>query len=307
MQVLEPREVPLGGPRGLSVRRTLPTRQRALIGAWCFIDHYGPTRLERHPDHRMDVAPHPHTGIQTVSWLFAGQIFHRDSTGVVADIRPGQASVMTAGAGVAHSEVSTPETDVVHGVQLWVALPEGSRQCAPGFAQIAPRAAPLPGGAGHARVFAGALAGVGGSPLRTHTPLLGAQLDVDPFARVALDLDPTFEHGVLVDAGEVRVHGVTLAAGQLGYLTAGQAAGELSAGPNGARLILLGGEPFAEDLLMWWNFVGRSHDEIVQWRQEWESSSPRFGHVNGYAGERDRIPAPALPSVRLRPRSRQPG
>ncbi|WP_255254039.1 pirin family protein, partial [Streptomyces albidoflavus] len=125
VEVLTPREVPLGGPRAMTVRRTLPQRARTLIGAWCFADHYGPDDVARTGG--MDVPPHPHTGLQTVSWLFTGEIEHRDSLGVHAMVRPGELNLMTGGHGISHSEVSTPGTRILHGVQLWVALPAAHR------------------------------------------------------------------------------------------------------------------------------------------------------------------------------------
>ncbi|HET6736857.1 pirin family protein, partial [Mycobacterium sp.] len=134
--VLHPREVPLGGPRAIRVRRTLPQRERSLIGAWCFADHYGPHDVRGGPG--MDVPPHPHTGLQTVSWLFDGEVEHRDSAGVHAMVRPGELNLMTAGAGICHSEVSTAATSMLHGVQLWVALPDADRDTARGFAHYAP-------------------------------------------------------------------------------------------------------------------------------------------------------------------------
>src|ERR1700712_1639289 len=131
VEVITAREVPLGGPRAMSVRRTLPQRQRSLVGAWCFADHYGPDDVA--DGGGMDVPPHPHTGLQTVSWLFAGEVEHRDSGGGHARVRPGELNLMPAGRGVAHSEVSTPDTTTLHGVQLWVALPDAARDVERGF------------------------------------------------------------------------------------------------------------------------------------------------------------------------------
>jgi quercetin 2,3-dioxygenase len=111
VQVIEPKDVQLGGEDALKVRRTLPSLRRSFVGAWCFVDHYGPER-----GICMDVPPHPHTGLQTVSWLFEGEIEHRDSGGVHAMVRPGEVNLMTSGHGIAHSEVSTPERDLLHGV-----------------------------------------------------------------------------------------------------------------------------------------------------------------------------------------------
>jgi redox-sensitive bicupin YhaK (pirin superfamily) len=303
VEVVTSREVPLGGPRAMSVRRTLPTRSRSLVGAWCFADHYGPDDVTGGGG--MDVPPHPHTGLQTVSWLFAGEIEHRDSGGVHAVVRPGELNLMTAGRGIAHSEVSTPGTTSLHGVQLWVALPDASRDGPRDFAHHAPPVVPLPGGS--ARVFLGTLAG-STSPVGTHTPLLGAEVLVDPGAEVTLDVDPGFEHGVLVDTGPIALDGVALARGDLGVVDTGTDRLVLAnQGGTPARVVLLGGAPFEEPLVMWWNFVGRSHEEIVAFREQWQAGSERFGGVEGYAGTPQHLPAPPLPNARIRPRMHPPG
>ncbi|OMC50938.1 pirin [Mycobacterium sp. IS-836] len=294
IEVLHPREVPLGGPRAIRVQRTLPQRQRSLIGAWCFIDHYGPVRAS------MDVPPHPHTGLQTVSWLFSGEVEHRDSAGVHAMVRPGELNLMTAGAGICHSEVSVDTGAVLHGAQLWVALPDSDRETARDFAHHAPPPISLPGAV--ARVFLGELSG-SRSPVHTFTPLLGAQLDLDSNARLDLDVDPAFEHGVLCDFGAVQLGRTALGVADLGYQGAGSTTLRLqNTGDRPARVLLLGGAPFTEELVMWWNFVGRSHDEIVSYRQQWQDADERFGAVRGYQGSVTRLPAPPLPNARLRPR-----
>jgi quercetin 2,3-dioxygenase len=181
IEVLRPREVPLGGPRALRVRRTLPQRHRSLIGAWCFADHYGPHDVRDSAG--MDVPPHPHTGLQTVSWLFHGEIEHRDSAGVHQLVRPGELNLMTAGAGICHSEVSTASTTILHGVQLWVALPDSGRNTARDFDHFVPEPVSLDGAT--VRVFLGELGGER-SPVHTFTPLLGAQVDLAAGARVEL-------------------------------------------------------------------------------------------------------------------------
>jgi len=295
VQVLQPREVPLGGPRAMTVRRTLPQRARTTVGAWCFVDHYGPDAVG--VTGGMRVPPHPHTGLQTVSWLFAGEIEHRDSAGHHAVVRPGELNLMTAGRGISHSEVSTPTTTVLHGVQLWVALPAHARFAEPGFGHHVP--APVTGAGWQARVFLGTALGVT-SPVLTATPLLGVQLDLAPGARVVVDVDPTFEHGVLVDAGPVEAEGTLLHAGELGHLPTGRGALSLSvSGGDGGRVLLLGGPPFTEPLLMWWNFVGRSHEEIAGFRADWEAG--RFALPEG--DPLPPLPAPPLPATRLRPRA----
>jgi redox-sensitive bicupin YhaK (pirin superfamily) len=303
IEVITSRTVPLGGPRAMTVRRTLPQSARSLIGAWCFIDHYGPDDVSQTGG--MDVPPHPHTGLQTVSWLFAGNIEHRDSSGVHALVRPGELNLMTAGSGVAHSEVSTEETTRLHGVQLWVALPDAARHVGRTFAHHVPE--PISVGGGMVRVMLGTLAG-GSSPVETHSPLVGAEIVIEPSSSVDLDVDPGFEHGVLVDSGLVGVDDGRLQPAELGYRPRGSRRlrlRNLAAEP--ARVLLLGGEPFAEPLLMWWNFVGRNHDEVVHFREEWQAESDRFGSVEGYRGRIPRLPAPPMPSVRLKPRLTPPG
>ena len=296
--VLHPREVPLGGPRAIRVRRTLPQRERSLIGAWCFVDHYGPHDVRGGTG--MDVPPHPHTGLQTVSWLFSGEVEHRDSAGVHAMVRPGELNLMTSGAGICHSEVSTSATTILHGVQLWVALPDEARDTARGFAHFVP--VPRLVGDATLRVFLGELEGLR-SPVNTFTPLLGAQVDLDPGAEVRLRVDPGFEHGVLLDHGDVSVGGVPLEVADLAFQAAGTDRLDLAnRGTEPARLVLLGGPPFPEELVMWWNFVGRSHDDIATYRALWEKGDDRFGAVAGYEGATERLRAPALPNATLRPR-----
>lgn len=296
--VLHPREVPLGGPRAIRVRRTLPQRARSLIGAWCFADHYGPHDVRSGP--AMDVPPHPHTGLQTVSWLFSGEVEHRDSGGVHAMVRPGELNLMTAGAGICHSEVSTGATTILHGVQLWVALPDAARDTARGFEHFAP--APRAFGGATLRVFIGDLVGQR-SPVRTFTRLLGAQVDLVPAAEVTLEVDPSFDHGVLLDHGDVTVGGAPLDVADLAFQAAGADRLHLAnRGAEPARLMLLGGEPFPEEIVMWWNFVGRSHDDIATYRRQWEDGDDRFGAVRGYRGPVPRLPAPPLPNATLRPR-----
>jgi redox-sensitive bicupin YhaK (pirin superfamily) len=302
LEVLEPREVPLGGPRALTVRRTLPQRSRSLIGPWCFADHYGPDPVTGAG--AMDVPPHPHTGLQTVSWLFAGEIEHRDSTGAEAIIRPGQVNLMTAGHGIQHSEVSTAATASLHGVQLWVALPDHSRHVPPFFEHDEPE--PVRVGDAVLRVFAGSLAGAT-AKVTAYSPLVAAQLDLPAGGSVELPVDRAFEHGLLVDSGRPTLLGTDIPPSHLAVTPTGLDLLRIDAGAHPVRAVLIGGEPFGEAIVMWWNFVGRSHDEIVAFREQWQAEAiagtnpaSRFGAVVGYPGAA--LPAPELPNVRLRPR-----
>lgn len=302
VEVLEPREVPLGGPRALLVRRTLPQRKRSLIGAWCFVDSYGPTPTPRAGT--MDTPPHPHTGLQTVSWLYEGEIEHRDSTGAHQLIAPGQVNLMTAGRGIQHSEVSTTAATALHGVQLWTALPDAARGDQPFFEHHVADVVQL--GDATLRVFVGSWLGVT-SPVTAYTPLVAAQLDLPAGASVTLPADAGFEYGLVVDHEPALLQGVEVPAHHLGVVPTGSDALRIEATAGPLRVLVIGGAPFGEPIVMWWNFVGRTHDEIVAWRAQWQGEviadadpAGRFGHVVGYDGSA--LPAPELPNVRLRPR-----
>ena len=300
IELIEPRDVHLGGDDALRVRRTLPSLRRSFVGAWCFADHYGPETGVC-----MDVPPHPHTGLQTVSWLFSGEIEHRDSGGVHELVRPGELNLMTSGYGIAHSEVSTPDRPVLHGVQLWVALPERSKDLVREFQHHVPDVDSARGV--RTRVLVGAL-GPAHSPVHTETPLLGAEIVLDPGAEWEIDVDPGFEHGVLVDTGRVEFDGVALDPAAMGVRDAGLSHLRLTNPTDRpARVMLLGGEPFDEGIVMWWNFIGRSHDEILRLRREWnEAPDDRFGRVRGYRGPVERLEAPPLPpELSLKPRYRR--
>jgi redox-sensitive bicupin YhaK (pirin superfamily) len=299
VEIMTAREVPLGGPRAMSVRRTLPQRHRSLIGAWCFLDHYGPDPVAETGG--MTVAPHPHTGLQTVSWLFQGEIEHRDSAGNHAMVRPGELNLMTAGRGISHSEVSTAGTTTLHGAQLWVALPDGARHAEPDFQHYAPPE--VAGDGWRGRVFVGSLLGRT-SPMASYSPLVGAEVVLDPDVVLPLETDPSFEHGVLVDQGAVIVDGVTAGASDLAYIPPGDGTLVLTAGDHGARVLVLGGAPFGEAIVMWWNFVGRTHEEVVGYREAWQAQvgDRTDGAFGVTEGDLTWIPAPDLPNARLRER-----
>ncbi|WP_156971428.1 pirin family protein [Knoellia sinensis] len=283
----------------MTVRRTLPHRDRSFIGAWCFVDHYGPDDVASTGG--MDVPPHPHTGLQTVSWLFEGEVEHHDSGGVHAFVRPGEVNLMTSGHGIAHSEVSTSATSTLHGVQLWVVLPEADRDLEREFQHHAVPAVPLAEGV-NGRVFIGTL-GEHSSPIRTRTPLLGVEVTLDEGAVWTVPVDTAYEHGVLVDTGKVTFNGTALERGDLGIVDAGLTELTIEA-IEGTRAVLLGGTPYEEAIVMWWNFIGRDHDEIVAFRDAWQARAERFGEVDGYAGRLRWLPAPELPGGRLRSRTR---
>jgi len=342
---LAPREVPLGGPRGMTVHRTLPARRTSLIGAWCFVDHFGPDDVSATDG--MRVARHPHTGLATVSWLFEGAITHRDSLGSHALVRPGDVDLMVAGSGITHSEFSANDTTVLHGVQLWYALPDRTRFRTQEFLVHTP--AEVSTGTARARVGLGTLHAVdgdgdlleGASPVATDTALGMAQLDLRAGSTLRLDLDPGHEHGLLVDRGAARLTTSIGADGAGTTVRTEVARRELMVLPDGAdhleieaadgedlRLMLLSGEPLGEDIVMWWNFVGRTHEEIEAFRARYQAEigaelpledAPiaRIARERGgLAADAEQfgpfaphtpaaLPAPALPNGHLRSRGRR--
>ncbi len=297
LDLLPGREVLLGA--GTAVRRLLPTLGRRMVGAWAFVDHYGPDDVATTAG--MQVPPHPHTGLQTVSWLLQGTVHHRDSLGSDVTFGPGELALMTAGHGIAHSEQSpVPHPRFLHGAQLWVALPDATRDTAPAFEHHAT----LPGFTSDGVAATVLMGGFGGavSPGTAHTPIVGVDLDIAAGADVELPLEPDFEHALLGASGGADVEGAPLAHGAMVYLGTGRRSVRIRAEAP-ARLLLLGGEPFDEQLVMWWNFVGRSSDEVLEHAERWNDGDPRFGVVDGFDEDQRQL-TPALPSVPLVPRGR---
>ncbi|XUM02946.1 pirin family protein [Streptomyces venezuelae ATCC 10712] len=294
-ELLSPRRVQLG--ESTEVRRLLPNLGRRMIGAWAFVDHYGPDDIADEPG--MQVPPHPHMGLQTVSWLHEGEVLHRDSTGSLQTVRPRELGLMTSGRAISHSEESPrPHARLLHGAQLWVALPDAHRHVEPHFEHHAdlPRVT-APGLT--ATVILGSLDGAA-SPGTTYSPLVGADLALAAGTETALPLEPDFEYAVLAMSGEAEVDGVPVLPGSMLYLGCGRT--ELPSAPSRTRAsMLLGGEPFEEEIVMWWNFVGRTDEEIRKAREDWMASD-RFGEVKGYDGPP--LPAPEVPATPLKARGR---
>ena len=295
VDVIEARKAAIGD--GTEVRRLLPQRMLRTIGAWCFLDHYGPDEVSRGPG--MQVPPHPHIGLQTVSWLFHGLVLHRDSLGSRQLIRPGELNLMTAGRGIAHSEESAAgRPPVLHGLQLWIALPGAQRHAGPRFAHHAGLPVVREGSAS-VTVAIGEYRGER-SPAEVFSPLAGYEVAVPGGDDFVLPVREDFEHGVVAVDGSAVVAGALIAPGLLAHLPAGRA--EIRLSPAGgrrlARFFVIGGAPFGERLLMWWNFVARSGEEIARAREDWAAG--RFGEVQGYPGAP--LAAPPLPGVPLKPR-----
>ncbi len=284
LQLEDSHEVAVGGVR---VRRALPRRARRTVGAWCFADHMGPVDVTESSG--LQIGAHPHIGLQTVTWLVDGQVLHRDSLGSEQVIRPGQLNLMTAGRGVSHAEEPTGRyAGPMHGVQLWVAQPSATRDGEPAFEHHGALPEVAVDGA-DVTVLVGAL-GSATSPARRDTDLMGAAVDLGPGGAV-LPLVPAYEHLVVVLDGVLLLpDGRPVRPGQSAYLGVGRDELSLDA-PDGARVLLLGGVPFDEQLVMWWNFVGRSREEVASYAEAWTAADDRFGTV---ATSLARIPAPPL-------------
>lgn len=271
------------------VRRLLPRRQRRTVGAWCFLDHFGPS-----DDGLMAIGPHPHIGLQTVTWLLDGELLHRDTVGSEQVIRANQLNLMTSGHGIAHSEERSPGAGLGgHGVQLWVALPDETRDDAPAFEHHAE----LPGieliGA-DGQVLVGTVGDVR-SPARADTDHLGFQLDL--YGRCEVPLGRTHEHAIApLDDQTITIDGRPLAPDQVAYLAPGRDSVTIApADPSGGgttRVLVLGGAPWDVRISMWWNFVGRDKDEITRAYEDWQRDDERFGTV---ASGMARIAAPRPP------------
>lgn len=291
--IIEPRTVKLTTRTGVEVRRSIPHAKLRKIGAWVFVDHFGPTKQTN----GMVVAAHPHTGLQTVTWLFEGAIDHRDSIGSIQRIEPGQLNMMNAGNGISHSELSLEGPEFLHAIQLWIALPDDARYQQPSFEHLSELPiVELPGAS--ARVLVGEFAGKK-SPAKIFSELVGLELKIPSGSRLTLPLNPRFEYGLLVATGGLRAADQVIEENNLGYFPLGESQLVLEATSN-TTAILLGGVPMEEQIVMWWNFIGRSHQEIVEARSLWNTRASRFGEFEDDIG--GWIPAPELPNLILQPR-----
>jgi redox-sensitive bicupin YhaK (pirin superfamily) len=290
LEVTPSREAQVGSH---TVRRALPRRTRRTVGAWCFIDHMGPATVTEAG--AVGIGPHPHMGLHTVTWLVAGELLHRDTLGSEQAIRPGQLNLMTAGHGVAHAEEATAFRGAFQGVQLWVAQPERTRNGPAAFEHHAELpCADLANG--EATVLVGQLDNSSGggsvvSPARRDTDLVGIDLALRP-GQSTVPLNPLFEHALVVLEGAVIVDGQVIEPGHLAHLGLGRdELGVTAQAPT--RVLLVGGVPFESPVLMWWNFVARTRDEVTAAQHAWNAADERFGEV---ASMLDRIPAPAVPA-----------
>ncbi|APX93873.1 quercetin 2,3-dioxygenase [Halomonas sp. 1513] len=274
---------------GIPVNRALPRRQRRLIGAWCFLDHIGPADFAA-DDTGLKVGPHPHIGLQTFTWMLEGEILHRDSLGTAQVIRPGQVNLMTAGRGISHTEESRAGEATLHAAQLWIALPEADRAIEPRFDHY-PALPRWQEQGVELTLLVGELAGHR-APTLTFSPLMALDLASPVGGPLRLALREEFEYGLVALEGGLEIDGDAFATHELAYLGRGRTEVTLTL-PAGGRVLLVGGEPLGEEILIWWNFVGHSKAEIVEAQRDWEAGHPRFGSIPEFDGPR--LTAPALP------------
>jgi redox-sensitive bicupin YhaK (pirin superfamily) len=285
--LIVPRTRDLGD--GFEVRRALPSAERRMIGPFVFFDQMGP--MELRPGRGLDVRPHPHIGLATVTYLFDGEILHRDSLGTVQAIEPGAVNWMTAGSGIVHSERTAPARRAaggpLFGIQTWVALPKAHEETAPAFAHHGTDALPLVDERGvRVRMIVGSLWGTR-SPVETFSEMFYADAALDPAARLAVPADHE-ERAAYVAAGSIAVDGHAFESGRLLVFRPG--AGIVIEATEPARVLLLGGEPMDGPRRVWWNFVSSSPERIEQAKEDW-----RKGRLGSVPGETEFIPLPGDP------------
>lgn len=288
IQRIKPRIADVGG---IPVARALPNRERRTIGAWCFLDHAGPARFEA-GNPGMQVGEHPHINLQTFTWMLEGEVLHKDSLGNEQLIRRKQVNLMTAGHGIAHTEQTPPGIDVLHAVQLWIALPELETRIEPAFEHYGQLPEWQEGKASFT-LLTGEYAGRK-APTRQFTPLVGVDIEIAGRDSIDLPLSPEFEYGVFLITGEPAVIGSELfELNEVAFLGTGQSTVQIRT-TDATRLLLLGGTPMdVSDFQIWWNFVGRRTD-IIQAQKDWNARDPRFGKVDT---DMKRLVPPDLPWV----------
>ena len=274
--------------KGTIIKRALPSRQKRMIGAWCFLDHAGPVVFPQGDG--LDVGPHPHIGLQTFTWMIEGTMLHNDSLGTEQLIRPKQVNLMTAGRGISHTEVAPESETHMHAAQLWIALPDDKLNMPPQFDHYPELPVVEKDGVAYT-VLVGEFLNTT-SPVAVHTPLLGVDLTTKGNVTTRLKLNPKFEYGFMALEGTAVINGHNLDQDNLVVLEAGLEEIEIQL-HQGSRILLLGGEPFESPILLWWNFVGRTQEELKIAREQWVNADERFGFIPEYEGPR--LKAPIFP------------
>jgi quercetin 2,3-dioxygenase len=274
--------------RGTIIKRALPSRQKRMIGAWCFLDHAGPVSFPQGDG--LDVGPHPHIGLQTFTWMIEGTMMHNDSLGTEQLIRPKQVNLMTAGYGISHTEVAPDSETKMHAAQLWIALPDDKINMAPRFDHY-PELPVVHKDGVEVTVLVGEFLNTK-SPVAVHTELLGVDLAAKESTSTVLKLNPKYEYGFMALEGTAVINGHDLTSDNMVILEPGIQEIEVHIHKD-SRVLLLGGEPFESPILLWWNFVGRTQEELKIAREQWMNQDSRFGSIPEYEGPR--LEAPTFP------------
>ena len=274
--------------RGTIIKRALPSRHKRMIGAWCFLDHAGPVTFPE--GEGLDVGPHPHIGLQTFTWMIEGTMIHQDSVGSELLIKPKQVNLMTAGHGISHTEVAPDTETKMHAAQLWIALPDDKINMAPRFDHY-PELPVVEKDGVEFTVLVGEFLNTK-SPVEVHTELLGVDLAAKAPATTRLKLNPKFEYGFMALEGTATINGHELNNDNLLVLELGVTEIDVQIHED-SRVLLLGGEPFESPILLWWNFVGRTQEELKQALEQWNNHDARFGTIPSYEGPR--LEAPTFP------------
>lgn len=274
--------------RGTIIKRALPSRHKRMIGAWCFLDHAGPVSFPAGDG--LDVGPHPHIGLQTFTWMIEGTMLHNDSIGSEQLIRPKQVNLMTAGYGISHTEVAPDTETKMHAAQLWIALPDDKINMAPRFDHY-PELPVIEKDGVEFTVLVGEFLNTT-SPVAVHTELLGVDLAAKIPATTRLKLNPKFEYGFMALEGTATINGHELTKDNMLVLDVGVSEIDIQIHAD-SRILLLGGEPFESPILLWWNFVGRTQEELKHAREQWVNEDARFGTMPNYQGSR--LVAPVFP------------
>ena len=274
--------------KGTIIKRALPSRHKRLIGAWCFLDHAGPVVFPQGDG--LDVGPHPHIGLQTFTWMIEGTMMHTDSVGSKQLIRPKQVNLMTAGRGISHTEVAPDDETHMHAAQLWIALPDDKLNIDPRFDHYPELPMVQKDGIEYTVLVGEFLNTI--SPVQVYTPLLGVDLSAKETVTTRLKLNPAFEYGFMALEGTAIINGHELDEDNLVVLEPGLTEIEIQVHKD-SRLLLLGGEPFESPILLWWNFVGRTQEELSIAREQWINGDARFGFIPDYDGPR--LEAPIFP------------
>lgn len=274
--------------QGTVIARALPHREKRMIGAWCFLDHAGPVEFTQ--GQGLDIGPHPHIGLQTFTWMIEGTLMHTDSLGSKQLIQPKQVNLMTAGYGISHTEVTPSEETQLHTAQLWIALPDDQRTMSAKF-QHYPELPVAQQDQIECRILVGDFLGHS-SPVEVYSPLVAVDLYAAQASQSTLPLNSDFEYAILLLSGEAQVNGHILTTDNMLIFNTGNSEINLVLAAD-SRVLLIGGEPFESPILLWWNYVGRTEEEIKIAHQHWLAHDRRFGEIPDYPGER--LQAPAFP------------